>query len=99
MARPKQKLLSEEMGPKLIKEIVGAAEDYVDARDRRMALLKTEIAHRDNLVNLMKKHGLTEYEFDGQKVEFESTTTEKIRVRLIKSKDEDGDGDKKDDGF
>ncbi len=39
-----------------IKEIETAAEAYVEARDERMELTKTEVAAKKELMDVMKKH-------------------------------------------
>jgi hypothetical protein len=66
----------------VIKEVVEAAEDYVDKRDKRMACTTKESAAQSHLMNMMEKNNLTEYVFDGQK----ATIVEggkKVRVRQI----------------
>jgi len=51
----------------VIKEIVEAAEDYVEIRDKRMELTKKETAATAHLMNMMEKNSVTEYIFDGKK--------------------------------
>ena len=50
------------MEPPKIKAIDNATEAYVEIRDSRMALTKTEVAKRDTVLRLMKEHDLTSYE-------------------------------------
>ena len=72
----------EGVAPKKIKEIEIAAGDYVSIRDKRMALTEKEVLARQTLVELMRKHGLTNYRYDEEEVvliegEF------KVKVRLV----------------
>lgn len=46
---------------KRIKEVVDAAEAYVEQRDKRIALSAKEKAQKAALVEVMKKHSLTVY--------------------------------------
>lgn len=51
----------------VIKEVVEAAEYFVEVRDERMELTKKESAAQAHLMNMMEKNDLTEYVFDGKK--------------------------------
>lgn len=51
----------------VIKEVVEAAEYFVEVRDKRMELTKKESAAQAHLMNMMEKNDLTEYVFDGKK--------------------------------
>jgi len=51
-------------GPARIKEIETAAENYVAARDSRMAWGKTEIAAKKALLELLQKHKQSGYTYD-----------------------------------
>jgi len=75
------------MEPPSVPEIDAAAESFVEVRDERMSLGKTEKERKAILHALMKKNGMTSYEYDGKKVEIESK--EKVRVRKAKE-GEDG---------
>lgn len=46
---------------KQIKEIDDAAEAYVEARDKRMKLTEKEVATKQALIDVMKKHGVQTY--------------------------------------
>lgn len=85
----KQKYLDPDMAPPTIPEIDEAAEEYRRVRDRRMELTKEETKRNEQIVELMRKHGLTEYTFDGSEVSIKNKT--KARVRRIA--EEDGDSD------
>lgn len=50
-----------DMEPPSHKDIDDAAEDYVDARDARMRMLKTEIDAKGRLLERMREHALTTY--------------------------------------
>ncbi len=72
----------------VIKEVVEAAESYVDIRDRRMNLTQKETAAQAHLLNMMEKNNLTEYVFDKQKVLIEEGG-KKVRVKTLKVHDPD----------
>lgn len=91
MAKPRQKKF-EGIENEEIKEIRAAAESYVDVRDRRMALTKEEVDHRDKLLEVMEKHGCTEILMDDLSVEI---IDGKKKVK-VKRSDENGDGDDED---
>jgi hypothetical protein len=76
------------MKPPSIKEIDSAAEDYVEARDGRGVAQKEEIKQRDRLLELMKKHSLVRYEYDGKVVEIIHEDKEKVKVNAKKDDDE-----------
>jgi hypothetical protein len=68
------------MVDKAVREIQAAAEEYIDARDRRMALTITEVETKDALIAAMHKHKRKRY-FDGL---FEITVKsgdEKVRAK------------------
>jgi hypothetical protein len=65
---------------KRIKAIDDAADLYTDARDKRMTLGEQEVERREKLLDLMKKHGLKRYQYDGQMVEI----TDGLKVKKIK---------------
>ena len=72
---------------KSIKEVEDAAEDYVEARDSRMAKQKIEKDCHDRLMLLMGKHKLSAYEYDGKTV----AVVEDKKVRVRQSKEDGGD--------
>jgi hypothetical protein len=67
MAKQKQGHF-EEMAPPSISELDDAAESYVDVRNKRMKLTTKEIEAHGQLLEIMKKHKLTHYEYDGFEV-------------------------------
>ena len=73
------------MEPPKIKAIDNATEAYVEIRDSRMALTKTEVAKRDTVLRLMKEHDLTSYEYDGKVV---SIVNGEPKVKVKTKKDE-----------
>ncbi len=81
--KPKQGYLDPEMAPPSIPEIDRLAEKYVDARDSRMSALKEEIELNGELDELMKKHSLTEYEYDNKIVSV--NVLEKVKVKTKKA--------------
>lgn len=52
--------------PDTITEVTRAAEEYIEARDSRMASLKLEVAAADTLLDLMHSHKVKDYEMDGR---------------------------------
>lgn len=79
------------MEPPSIPEIDKAAEEYVEARDERMAMTEREVDTHDTLLSLMRENGLTSYEFDDHTVTLE--TKAKCRVKRKKDPEAEGDGD------
>jgi hypothetical protein len=71
--------------------IDSAAEEYVAARDDRMARLKEEIKCGDKLLALMKEYSLESYSFDGCDVVLDSKT--KVKVSRKKDAEDNGDDD------
>lgn len=62
-------------------DVADAAEKYIEARDARMELTKREVATRNELVAIMKKHELPEYEDDDFIVTFEAEQKETIKAK------------------
>lgn len=86
--KPKQQYF-EGAEPETIPELDAAAESYREARDSRMNKLELEVARRNDLAELMKKHKLSEYMYDGHVVLFQAGTP-KVKVKDINDeKDED----------
>ena len=50
------------------KDLDAATEEYVNVRNRRMALTEEEVAAKEALATLMHEHGLTVYRYDDYKV-------------------------------
>ncbi len=82
--KPKQSMIPG-TEPESIPEIDNAAENYVLSRDSRMENLKSEIKYGQTLLDLLQKHKLTAYEYDGKIVALDSVT--KVKVRNKKEKD------------
>jgi hypothetical protein len=81
------------MEPPTIKEIEEAAEDYEEKRDQRMEHTKREVSAAAHLLNMLEKHKLLEYRFDGKKA-FVIQGGRKVKVRTIKDDTEAGDDGK-----
>ena len=93
--RVKQPYLAEDMAPDAVPAIDEAAESYVEARDARMSHLKTEIERQDELLQLMREHKLSTYEFDGYTVSLDTAT--KVKVKRKKEAGDEGDAEEGDD--
>lgn len=96
-SKRKQPDLPEITGPGVaavqIDEIDNLAEEYVDVRDRRMALTKEEVPAKAALKAAMDKHSLKVYEYDSVIVEIEpGEDTVKVR-KAKKATAEDDDDD------
>lgn len=77
-----------------ITEIVEAAREYVEQRDERMELTKSEKALKTQLIALMHKHHKSVYKADGIEILLEPTD-EKLTVR-VKGHERDEDDDSPD---
>lgn len=64
---------------KRIAAIDKAADEYTDIRDKRMTLTEEEVAKRQTVINLMQKHGLTKYIYDGHVVELDKKDLLKVK--------------------
>lgn len=70
---------------KRIRSVDDAAEEYVDARDKRMTLTKQEVEKKEKLKSLMLKHGLNRYTLDDDLSEVVVDPGEAdVKVRRIK---------------
>jgi hypothetical protein len=81
--RPRQQELIED---RAIAPLEAMAEDYADARDRRMELTKEEVETKKKLLGLMKQHGKQTYHRGGITVKV-IVEKEKVQVR-VRKKDE-----------
>lgn len=86
--RPKQQHIPG-MEPPTIREIEDAAETYVTYRDARMRAGESEQQAAANLLSLMHKNNLTEYEYEGRKVLI--AQLEKVKVKKAKAAEGNGD--------
>ena len=69
------------MEPPSIPAIDQAAEEYADIRDSRMELTKEEVELQEKLKELMEKHKLTSYEYDGNLVTISADTKVKVKKK------------------
>lgn len=67
--------------PPSIKEIDEQAELYVEYRNERMEAQTKELAEQDVLLELMQKHGLTTYDYDGKIVSIDELRKVKVRKK------------------
>lgn len=82
---------------KSIKEVDVAGEEYRKARDVRMKKGKTEKEKKDDLVEVMLKHGLTVYRDDDAVPPFVVTVSTKHSVKVTNVDDgSDADDDAED---
>lgn len=67
------------------KDIIAAAENYVDARDERMTCTKQEVEAKEKLMKLMKKHECSVYDYEdsaGEPMRAELTeVAESVKVK------------------
>lgn len=75
-----------------IDEIDDIAQEYVGARDERMAILEKEVAAKARLKTAMDSHGLKTYKFDGLLVTVEPGE-EVIKVKRLKPESNGDDSD------
>ena len=78
------------MEPKVDKSIHRAIEEYVEARDQRMALTRVEVEKRNHLLSVMKAAGIVDYDVDHHEAHI--ATEETIKAKLIRAGDEDESG-------
>ena len=69
-----------------IEELESAAEEYVDVRDRRMALTEEEVELKGELLKLMHEHNKTKYVHNGTEIRVVAKD-ETVKVK-IKKKEE-----------
>jgi hypothetical protein len=87
--KPKQPMLSDDPAFEHIKEIENLAGDYVEARDRRQALLADEVDLKEKLMSSMKRHKRETYSFDGYMIEIVHEE-ETVKVKKKRAAKEDG---------
>src|SRR5258708_5105538 len=85
--KPRQKRLPN-MEDEKLDELHGLAEDYVDVRDKRIALLKEESPLKQSLLNAMKRHEKMHYKHNGLEITVVHES-EKVRVKLHKEAEDD----------
>jgi hypothetical protein len=64
-----------------LKDLESKAEEYVDARDERMEMLEKEVALKQEILGLMKKHHKTTYKRDGIEIRV-VPTDEKLKIKI-----------------
>jgi hypothetical protein len=72
---------------RVIKAVENAADDYVDVRDKRMALTTKEVEKRAVLIHEMEKAGVTSYRYDDRVITLEA----KAKVKVKNAHDDEGD--------
>jgi len=97
MARPTTDDLpameGEGVARKKVKAVETASDNYVEARDNRMALTVKEVEAKIILIAKMKEHGIVEYVYDDHKVILKPGK-DNVKVRSIDGDDfEDDDQD------
>lgn len=99
-SRQKQPALPD-LGPKQIKEVDDAAEEFVELRDARIKMHFEEAKAHEKLVELMKQHGLDTYRDDSAVppliVNLKSKTSAKVKKDKPKSETDDAVGGGGDD--
>jgi hypothetical protein len=88
-AREKQKFIPG-TEPVSIKEIEDVAEAYVDVRDKRMNLTEDESEFKTKLIEVMKKHNLETYNFNGYIVVRSHIDEDEVKVKKARAAKEDG---------
>lgn len=78
-----------DMAPPSVPAIEKAADDYVEARDARMAAMEPEATAKKLLTELMKKHGLSTYEYDSRIVTLAGEP--EVKVKKKKTAEEESD--------
>lgn len=78
--RVKQGFLPD-MAPPSHKDVETAADDYVEARDARIAAMAPEAEAKELLKGLMKKHNLSTYEYDSRIVTMAGDPDVKVRKK------------------
>lgn len=76
--------------PPKIKAIEDAAAKYVDFRDARMEAGEEEIKLKAKLIDAMKEHKLSTYNFDGYMVELIHLDEDQVKVKKQRAAKEDG---------
>ena len=85
--RPKQEHFKG-MEPVVNKAVEKLADEYVEARDQRMELLKQEVALEVRLVELMKGLKLAAYEHGDYHITLESLDKVKVKIGAEEQKEE-----------
>ena len=69
------------MEPKKNGKVHAAGEEYADLRDKRMNAGMKEIEAKQELIDVMRKEGLTVYEYGDLRITLESK--DKVKVKVI----------------
>jgi len=78
---------------KTIGEIDAAAEAYVSARDERMKLTEQEVASRDALIQVMKKHKVDVYRADASPPLVVTLIPGEDKVKVTRADDDEAQED------
>ncbi len=73
------------------REIADAAENYVEQRDKRIAMSETETGAKDALIAVMKAHGITVYRDDDADPPLTITLSSKDNVKVTEADSDDAD--------
>jgi hypothetical protein len=83
--RPRQGRLPS-MEDARIQALESGAEEYVRARDERMALTEVEVETKGTLLRLMHEHGKTHYKHNGYEISVVAES-EKLKVKVQKEEE------------
>ena len=81
-SKPKQPRLPS-MEDARIEALEAGAEEYVSARDERMALTEVEVEAKNKLLRLMHEHNKTAYKHNGYEIRVVAES-EKLKVKVKK---------------
>lgn len=76
--------------PERVAAVERATADYAAVRDERMGLTEDEVKLKAKLIEVMKQHGLTTYNFDGYMVELEHIDEDNVKVKKARAAKQDG---------
>lgn len=85
-----QPMLNDDPAFQRIKEIEDVANAYTTARDERQSLLEQEVELKKKLIEVMRKHDLEVYPFDGVIVVLEHIDEDSVKVKKKRAAKEDG---------
>jgi hypothetical protein len=91
--RAKQKRLDGIEPDDRIKEIEDAADNYVDCRDERMGLTDKEVAAKEKLIEVMRKHKKAIYKGEGFTVTLNHKESTDVKVQTAPDPEEEEGGD------
>lgn len=83
MAKKAKQTWIEDTEPEDITEVTDAAENYRKERDRRMAMTVEEKEAKQVLIDVMKKHNLDFYKFQGYTVTLTHAEKDDVKVKAV----------------